>query len=142
MSTEQQEQQSRRELMRGFLPNSPMVQHLGIELVELAPDRAELRLPYRPELVTLGEVVHGGAIATLIDTAGMAGAWSDDAVPEALGGSTIAMSISYASAARAEDVTAVAEVIRRGRSLCFIDITARAPDGRVVAKGQVTQRYG
>jgi uncharacterized protein (TIGR00369 family) len=133
--------QTRRELMRAFLSNSPMVLRLGIELVELGTDRAELRLPFSEDVVTIGDVVHGGAIATLVDTAGTAAAWADDSVPDGLGGSTVALALSYVSAARAADVTAVAEVVRRGRSLCFVDVTARMPDGVVVAKGQVTYRF-
>ena len=46
-----------------------LLQHLGIELQSLEPDRAQLRLPYDARLATVGDVVHGGAIASLIDTA-------------------------------------------------------------------------
>ena len=69
---------TRAEIMRAFIPASPFAQELGIELVAIGDDRAELRLPWAPRLATMGEVVHGGAIATLLDTAGMAAAWSDD----------------------------------------------------------------
>ena len=54
----------------------------------------------------MGDVVHGGAIAALLDTAGMAAAWSDDTVPEKLAGATVSMSVSFAAAARATDLTA------------------------------------
>jgi uncharacterized protein (TIGR00369 family) len=133
---------TRRELMRQFLPASPMVQHLGIELAELSPDHAELVLPFDPRLATTGDIVHGGAIATLIDTAGMAVTWSDDAEPDSLSGSTITMNVDYVAAARGTDLRATAHVIRRGRSLCFTEITVAEPDGRVVARGSVVQRFG
>lgn len=87
-------------------------------------------------------MVHGGAIATLLDTAGMAAAWADDqTVPESIGGATVAMSIAYKSAARAADLVAVSEVMRRGAGLCFVDVAVMAGD-EVVAKGMVTHRYG
>ena len=41
---------------------------VGLEVEELRTDYARLRLPYRPELNQPAGVVHGGAIATLIDT--------------------------------------------------------------------------
>ncbi len=129
------------EIVREFLTRSPLPVSLGIALDALSPDRAVLRLPYRQELTTIGDVVHGGAIATLIDTAGMAGAWADDVVPDTIGGSTVALSIAYVEAAHAEDLVAVAEVLRRGRSLCFVDVTVHDADDRLVAKGQVTHRY-
>ena len=79
-----------REIIRDFIPSSPLVRHLGIELKTLEPDRAELLLPYRPELATMGDVVHGGAIATLIDTTAMAAAWAhDEEAPESATGSTL-----------------------------------------------------
>jgi uncharacterized protein (TIGR00369 family) len=133
---------TRRELMRQFVPASPMVQHLGIELVELSPDRAELALPFDSRLATAGDVVHGGAIAALIDTAGMAATWSDDTEPQSLSGSTVTMNVDYVAAARGCDLTATACVIKRGRSLCFTDITVTDPEGGVVARGSVVQRFG
>ena len=123
-------QPTRAEIMRSFVPASPFAKELGIEIVDLRLDHAELRLPWSPRLATMGEVVHGGAIATLLDTAGMAAAWSDDTVPENLAGATVSMSVSFAAAARATDLTARATVVRRGRSLCFCEVTVTDADGR------------
>jgi uncharacterized protein (TIGR00369 family) len=134
---------TRLEIMRQFVPNSPLVQHLGIELQSLEPDRAELRLPYDARLATVGDVVHGGAIASLIDTAGMAATWADpDVEPESLAGATVSMNVDYVAAARGQDLVAVATVVRRGRSICFTEISVTEPGGRLVAKGSVVQRFG
>ena len=48
---------TRREIIRAFIPNSPLVGHLGIELVELEPDVAgrapvPLTSDYRRYIVT------------------------------------------------------------------------------------------
>jgi len=43
-------------------------QVVGIVVEELRTDYARMRLPYRPELNQPAGVVHGGAIATLLDT--------------------------------------------------------------------------
>ena len=45
--------QTRREIIQAFVPNSPLVGHLGIELTEIEPDRAVLTMPFRPELATI-----------------------------------------------------------------------------------------
>jgi uncharacterized protein (TIGR00369 family) len=134
--------QTRREIIQAFVPNSPFVGHLGIELTEIGPDRAVLTMPYRPELGTIGDVVHGGAIASLLDTASMAAAWSDDTVPDAAAGGTVSMNVDYVSAAHGVDLTATAVAVRRGRSLCFTEITVAGPDGAVVAKGLAIHRFG
>jgi uncharacterized protein (TIGR00369 family) len=134
---------SRLEIMRQFVPASPLVRHLGIELRSLERDRAELALPFDQRLVTLADVVHGGAIASLIDTAGMAATWADpDVEPERVAGATVSMNVDYIAAARGKELRAVASVVRRGRSLCFTEVTVSEPDGRVVARGSVVQRFG
>jgi uncharacterized protein (TIGR00369 family) len=99
-------------------------------------------MPFRPELVTVGDVVHGGAIATLADTAVMAAAWADDAVPEALAGATVSLTVNFVSAARACDLTAEGQVVRRGRSLSFCAVTVTDPGGAVVATAMGTYRFG
>jgi len=90
----------------------------------------------------MGDVVHGGAIAALLDTAGMAAAWSDDVEPEKTAGATVSMTISYTAAAVASDLTAHASVVRRGRSLCFCEVRVTDADGAVVAHGSMVHRYG
>jgi uncharacterized protein (TIGR00369 family) len=133
---------TRREVIAQFIPASPLVKHLGIELRALEPDRAELLLPYKEEVATMGDVVHGGAIASLIDTAGMAAAWADDVEPEALAGATVSLTVDYVAAARGQDLLATATVARRGRSLAFTDVRVTEPDGRLVAKGSLVYRFG
>jgi uncharacterized protein (TIGR00369 family) len=134
---------TRRELIRDFIPASPLVRHLGMELRTLEQDLAELFLPYRPELATFGDVVHGGAIATLIDTTAMAAAWADDeeVQPNATG-STVSMTVDYVDAARGGDLLATGKPVRRGRSICFCEVTVTEPPGeRVVARGSAVYRF-
>jgi uncharacterized protein (TIGR00369 family) len=132
----------RREIIQQFVPNSPLVQLLGIELTHIEDGRAELRMPFRPELATMDDVVHGGAIASLIDTAGMAASWSNDAEPESFAGATVSLNVSYTGAARGKDLTALAIVSKRGRSIVFSDVRVTEPDGRLVATGSVVQQLG
>lgn len=88
---------TRNELIRAFIPNSPLAKHLGIELIEVGDDRAILRLPFAESNVTMGDVVHGGAISALIDTAGTAAAWADEEVPDSPAGSTVGLTVSTSS---------------------------------------------
>jgi uncharacterized protein (TIGR00369 family) len=132
-----------REIIRDFIPDSPLVRHLGISVETLEPDRAELLLPYRAELATMGDVVHGGAIATLIDTAGMAAAWAhDEEAPDGATGSTVSMTVEYLEAARGGDLLATGTPVRRGHTMCFCDVeVTEPPGGRLVAKGMVVYRF-
>jgi uncharacterized protein (TIGR00369 family) len=129
------------EVMRGFLPSSPFVTHVGIRLVRIEAGRALLHLPFHEAVVTIGNVVHGGAVASLIDTAAMVAAWSDADVPENLRGTTVSLSVSYMAPAAGEDLEAEARVLRRGRNLAFVDVEVRTASG-TVAKGLVTYKLG
>jgi uncharacterized protein (TIGR00369 family) len=133
---------TRREIIQQFVPNSPLVRHLGMRLEAIEDGRAVLVLPFRAELATVDDIVHGGAIASLIDTAGMAATWSDDTEPDSLAGSTVTLNVNYVSAARGQDLTATASVVKRGRSMVFSEVRVTEPDGRVVATGSVVQRLG
>ena len=133
---------TRRELIEAFIPHSPHAVTLGISLSDIGTDEAVLQMPYKPDLATIGDVVHGGAIATLIDTAGMAASWADEVVPEALGGATVTLNVDYLAAAVGTDLTAVAIVSRRGRRLCFVGVEVRSEDERLIATGSMVHSYG
>jgi uncharacterized protein (TIGR00369 family) len=130
------------DIMRQFLPTSPYVAHLGIRLVSIQPGEAVLALPFAPEIVTIGTTVHGGALASLIDTAAMVAAWSDAPVPDKIRGSTVNLTITYLAPANHEDLQATAHVLRRGKSLVYIDIDVQGASSGAVAKGLATYKIG
>jgi uncharacterized protein (TIGR00369 family) len=129
-------------LMREFIPSSPFAGRVGVEIDTLEPGRAVLRLPYREENATMGDLVHGGAIGALVDTAAMAAAWSGGDLPDQIRGTTVDMSLSFVAGARGEDLAAEARVLRRGRSLCYLDVEVTGEDWRLVAKALVTYKLG
>jgi uncharacterized protein (TIGR00369 family) len=128
------------DLVRGWLEHSPFAAHLGIRLESLREGEAELALPYEKKLTTMGDVVHGGAIGSLIDTAAAAAAVSAADGDSLAGGTTIDVSISLLSAARGSDLRARATVIRRGKAISFLEVDVEDGEGQPVAKGLVTYR--
>ena len=136
------ENPSRREIIEAFIPNSPHAEQLGIRLASIGTAEAVLELPFKPELATIGDLVHGGAIGALIDTAAMAAAWATDEVPESPAGSTVSLSVNFASAANGVDLRAHARVAKRGGRLSFCEVTVTDPDETVVAHGIATYRFG
>jgi uncharacterized protein (TIGR00369 family) len=126
-------------LARGWLESSPFVAHLGIGVESMEPDRAVLSMPFAESLPTLGDVVHGGAISSLIDTAAAAAAWSGAEVPERPRASTVGITVDFLAPARGQGVTADARVARRGGTgLCFCRVTVTAEGGTDVALALVT----
>jgi uncharacterized protein (TIGR00369 family) len=89
------------------LAKSPFASPIGIEVISIEPERVGLRLPYRDALTTLGTVVHGGAIATLVDVAGSAASASatrdDDG---AAGGAPASLTLSFIAPANGANFAA------------------------------------
>jgi uncharacterized protein (TIGR00369 family) len=130
-------------LFSEFVAHSPFAQLVGLRVERIEPERAELVMPYRPELATAGDVIHGGAIGTLIDVAATGAAWSsasfDGESPRA---ATIGYTVDLLRPARGSDLLAVAQVTRRGRAICHCAVDVADADGHPVAKGLVLYRIG
>jgi uncharacterized protein (TIGR00369 family) len=131
-----------RAFMADFIPGSPLVDLLGIDLVSLGDDEATLALPFRREITTIGDVVHGGAIAALADTAVMAACWCGAEIPETLRGATVDLTMHYLAPASASDLTATARVLRRGRRISHAEVSVRDASGTAVAHGVGTYQIG
>ncbi len=96
-------------------------------------------MPFADALPTLGDVVHGGAISSLIDTAAATAAWSGAEVPEKPRASTVGLTVDFLTPARGQGIKADARVVRRaGRGLCFCEVRVFAEDGTHVAQALVT----
>ena len=106
---------------------------VGLELEEVRTDYARMRLPFRSELEQPAGVVHGGAIATLIDTVVV------PAVGQAYGVGwayfTIQMDVRYIGGVVGEDAIAEGWVEQRGRTLVFCRAEVRTPTGKLAADG-------
>jgi uncharacterized protein (TIGR00369 family) len=134
--------QDGRDVIAAFLPQSPFVVKLGIVAEVLEADAVRLRLPWDPTNTTLGDMVHGGAIATLADLTVMAAAWCGTQAPESLRGVTVSMALDYLAPARSTDLIGEGRVLRRGRSLVNCEADVRRADGELVAKAIATYKLG
>jgi uncharacterized protein (TIGR00369 family) len=130
------------ELLSGYVEQSPFCAHLGLRPDTIELDHVRLAMPFADSLATVGDVVHGGAISSLIDTAATVAAWSGLESADGARGTTVSLTVSFLAAARAQDLTADARVVKRGRSICFCEVDVTCADGRPVAKGLVTYKLG
>lgn len=117
------------------VPGEVFPHFLGLRMEEVRTDYARMRLPYRPVLDQPARVVHGGAIASLIDTVvvpaiGMA----YDTFPRLL---TLHLGVSYLGGVVGVDAVAEGFVVRRGRSTVFCRAEVRTPDGALAATGDL-----
>lgn len=122
---------------------SPLGTRLGVQLHSLEPEKVVLRLPFDPGNVTVERIVHGGAIASLIDIAGAIGSASGLAVEAIRGGATSNMTVNYLGAADGVGLIAVGRVIQRSKrqTVTEVDVYADGDASRqILAKGIVTSR--
>jgi uncharacterized protein (TIGR00369 family) len=112
---------------------------VGLELDEVRVDYARMRLPFRSELNQPAGVVHGGAIATLIDTVVVPAVGS--AYDDFMDMLTLDLQIRFLGAAVGTDLVAEGWITRRGRTILFCQAEVRAVDtGAVVAEGWMTYK--
>ncbi len=57
-------------------------------------------------------------------------------------GTTVGLTVTYLVSAEGEDLRATARVLRRGRSLVYLDVEVQSVSGISVARGLVTYKLG
>jgi uncharacterized protein (TIGR00369 family) len=112
--------------------------YVGLVLEEVRTDYARMRLPYRRELDQPQGVVHGGAIATLIDTVVVPAIGS--AYDERRALLTIGMTVQYLEAIANEDAVAEAWVEKRGRQTVFCRVEVHTKSHALVATASVVYK--
>ncbi|HZT65893.1 MAG TPA: PaaI family thioesterase [Acidimicrobiales bacterium] len=134
------QQETRRRAVADMMPKTPFLAGLGIVFDRYEHDDVIVRLPFRDDLTNDGTYYHGGVVASVIDTAGAAAAWSNHDFDKGARASTVAMSIQYVGACKRSDLVCHARTVRRGKELTFTEITATDAEGKVVAHGLQTYR--
>lgn len=106
-------------------------QFLGIEVEELRQDYARMRLPFRPEFRQPAGVVHGGVIASLVDSVvvPVVGSGYDEARQLF----TIDIQLRFLAPIVDEDLVAEGWITKRGRSVVFCDAEVRSASGNLAA---------
>lgn len=118
----------------------PFAKFLGMNLLDIAHERAVVALPYQPEHANAVGPLNGGASASLLNIAGKVAAWTGIDLDREPYLGCVDMTVQYLSAAIEEDVIAEAKVLRRGRDLFFLDIDLHSPDGRPICRGLLSYR--
>lgn len=128
-----------RQALREFFASFPFFQLMGFELVDIEPGQARLAMSWRDNLCQPAGIMHGGAIASLVDTAI---AHSILLTPNYLeakdaGGRIVSLDlrIKYLRPVSSGRIICDARITRQGRQI--IHTTAEVVDeaGKAVASG-------
>ncbi len=111
---------------------------LGIQVEEIRQGYARMRLPYRPEFRQPAGVVHGGVIASMIDTVVVPAIGSGYEEPRQL--FTIDVQIRFLAPIVDDDLVAEGWITQRGRQIVFCDAEVRSGAGGIAATGTLTYK--
>jgi uncharacterized protein (TIGR00369 family) len=139
MALTEEEQQEWRERMRSIMVGTRFIKNMGTVVDAWGPDEVRLRVPFADHLTNDGKEYHGGAIASLMDTAGAAAVWAGHDFDRGLRASTVSMTVNYTGRAQG-DLIAIARCVKRGRDTHFSEIRVEDPNGTLVATGTLVYR--
>jgi uncharacterized protein (TIGR00369 family) len=117
------------ETVSAIMLGLPHCRALGLEVVEVAPGIGAMRLPYDPRYLADPEadVIHGGVISTLADTA--AGLAVMLSVPRETAIATLDLRVDHLRpAAAGHDLWARAECYAQTRSVAFARVSVHQGD--------------
>jgi len=111
---------------------------LGIRIIEASRERVIAEMEVRPELMTVGGRLHGGAIMALADSVGATGAFL--ALPEStVGTTTIESKTNFFAGASAGTVRAESVPLHVGGRTSVWQTRITGTDGKLVAQTIQTQ---
>ena len=121
------------ERLKGILPEL-----LGIQLVEVTPDKVVATLKVRADLCTTGKILHGGSIMAFADTLGAVGTVVN--MPQGHGTATIESKTNFiGGAAEGTTVTGESTPVHKGRTTQVWQTRITNAEGKLVAIVTQTQ---
>ncbi|PYS22406.1 MAG: PaaI family thioesterase [Acidobacteria bacterium] len=109
---------------------------LGLEMGEVGDGTARVHLDVRDELLQYHGVVHGGAIASLIDTASAFAVLTRIDLDDQI--TTTDLTIHYLRPISSGRMTATARIVRGGRRLFVLSVDVSNDSGALVATAVTT----
>jgi len=111
----------------------PFAELKGVTFTEVERDRVVARMLVRPDLCTLGHIIHGGAIMAFADSVGAA-ATVVNLPDDAKGTTTIESKTNFIGGAReGTTLIATATPVHRGRRTQVWQTRLETEDGKLVA---------
>lgn len=121
------------ERLKGLLPDL-----LGIEFVDVTPDKVVATLLVRPDLCTVGGILHGGSIMAFADTLGAIGTVAS--MPQGATTATIESKTNFLGGAPSgTTVTGEATPVHKGRTTQVWQTRITGAEGKLVALVTQTQ---
>lgn len=139
--TDPQERFSREGIL-AFAEQLPFFNLIGLEVVDIEPGWSKTRIGYRPDLTQPAGILHGGVIASLIDT-GIAHALLltesfRDVHDQGAALVSIDLRVKYMRPVSEGTIECEAKILRQGRQILHAEAVVTGADGKEVARGDAT----
>jgi len=122
--------------LRRAVESAPYYQLLRITLEEIDTGFARFRMPFRKELTQPYGIVHGGAIASLADTAVAFALMTLIQRGERV--TTVEFKINFLSMVTGGEMIGEARAVYTGNRLVVADMEVKDENGKPIAKGMAT----
>ena len=114
-----------------------LVRHLGIEFVEVTPDRVVARLNVTDELMTVTGTIHGGTLMAFADTIGAAGTVAN--LVEGQRTATLESKTNFIAGCKSGTVQAEAKPIHKGKRTHVWETRITDENGKLLSITTQTQ---
>lgn len=111
---------------------------IGMELTEVSAERIIATLKVRPDLCTVGQTIHGGALMAFADTLGAVGTFIN--LPDGKRTTTIESSTRFIGAAAVgSTITGECSALHRGKTTMVWQTIIKSAEGKACAVVTQTQ---
>ena len=117
--------------------NTGLFTHLGIEFVEVTPDRVVARLIVSEKLMTVGGTIHGGTLIAFADSVGAAGTVAN--LAEGQRTATLESKTNFIAGCRSGTVQAEAKPIHKGKRTHVWETRITDESGKLLSVTTQTQ---
>ncbi len=127
--------------LKGFSPdvkNSEIGKLIGRELIKMQDGESEVAFEISEIWLNMQGILHGGAFATMLDTACGVAIRSLLDLDKYRGHATLELKTSYLKAGKPGKYIAKGRVLRMGRSVAYSEASLFDPDGELVSKASAT----
>jgi len=136
------EERYSREGILAFAAQFPFFRLIGLEILDLEPGWSKARLRHRPDLNQPAGVLHGGVIASVIDSGIAHALLMTDTFREirAEGGALVSVDlrVKYFRPVSEDEILCESRIVRLGRQIIHAESVVSNAQGKEVARGDAT----
>ncbi|MCX7770214.1 MAG: PaaI family thioesterase [Proteobacteria bacterium] len=112
------------------------VKHLGIKITEISDNSAIGTMKITKKMKNYMELLHGGVVASLIDTVAF---FPGKLLPAGLTITTISLEVKYIRPVSVGEIlTAIANIVHLGKKIGVIEVDVFNSEDKLISKGIVT----